>query len=206
MVVPPVPSRSSVLPDRAPDDREPELLSEPNAARLLARASELDELRRAGSSVADLRAAASEAGISKPAFDAALTEMQIAKQAPLPAVRKPASLRSTLRLVAASLAIVGGYTLYSYSVPDSPTEAAPPTAVTEEAIPLRCLSGAEAAVVARPILDRSWNTVVVNPSAPNVITIRATAAQSQQVKSALDALERGGSQACAAPIAPTATP
>ncbi len=55
-----------------PGDRDPEVLSEPAAARLLARASELDELRRAGTSVADLRAAAAEAGISAPAFDAAL--------------------------------------------------------------------------------------------------------------------------------------
>lgn len=192
------------MPNRSPDDRDPEVLSEPNAARLLARASELDELRRQGSSVADLRAAAAEAGISKPAFDAALTELQIAEQAPPPAVRQSASLRKTVMTVLASVALVGGYTLYSYSVPDASTRVAP-AGVTEEAILLRCLPGAEAAEVARPILDKSWNSVVVSAKTPDVITVRGTAEQLQQVKFTLDFVQREGPRACTVPP-PTATP
>lgn len=46
------------------------------ASRLLARASELDALRSDDLAIADLRAAAAEAGISGPAFDAALSELR----------------------------------------------------------------------------------------------------------------------------------
>ena len=45
------------------------------AERLLARAAELDAGRRDGVSVAVLRAAAEEAGIARPAFEAALAEL-----------------------------------------------------------------------------------------------------------------------------------
>ena len=82
------------MPNHLPDDRDPEVLSEPAAARLLARASELDELRRAGSTVAELRAAAAEAGISASAFDAALTELKQSGQAPLPDVGRQPRRRS----------------------------------------------------------------------------------------------------------------
>ena len=57
-------------------------MSEPTAARLLAQASELDQLHASGSAVADLRASATEAGIAAPAFDAALAEMQDRRTAP----------------------------------------------------------------------------------------------------------------------------
>jgi len=45
-------------------------------SRLLTRASELDALRSDDLAIADLRAAAAEAGISGPAFDAALSELR----------------------------------------------------------------------------------------------------------------------------------
>jgi hypothetical protein len=54
----------------APPDLQ--VLPDREAARLLARASELDAERRAGTPVTELRAAAAEAGISAPAFEAAL--------------------------------------------------------------------------------------------------------------------------------------
>ena len=65
-----------------PMDPELRVVSEPIAAQLLAQASELDQLHASGSAVADLRAAATEAGIAAPAFDAALAEMQDRRAAP----------------------------------------------------------------------------------------------------------------------------
>ena len=56
-----------------------EVLPEQVASRLLTRASELDAAQRAGSAVAELRAAATEAGISSAAFDAALSELHEGK-------------------------------------------------------------------------------------------------------------------------------
>ncbi|HYW30940.1 MAG TPA: hypothetical protein VE869_05480 [Gemmatimonas sp.] len=58
--------------DRTPSPRDSEIVSESVAARLLARASELDAARRTGVEVADLRTAAMEAGISAASFEAAL--------------------------------------------------------------------------------------------------------------------------------------
>ena len=61
---------------RTPSDRDREVVPEQVATRLLERASEMDAARTSGSSVADLRAAAAEAGISAQSFDAALAELQ----------------------------------------------------------------------------------------------------------------------------------
>jgi len=52
------------------------VIPEELASRLLARASELDVLRSDDLTIVDLRAAAAEAGISGPAFDAALSELR----------------------------------------------------------------------------------------------------------------------------------
>ena len=49
-------------------EREREILPDPVATRVLQRASELEALSRAGASVAELLAAALEAGISESAF------------------------------------------------------------------------------------------------------------------------------------------
>jgi hypothetical protein len=54
--------------DRRPREPDAEVLSDPVAERLLARASELDAAHGAGAAVDDLRAAAAEAGISAGAF------------------------------------------------------------------------------------------------------------------------------------------
>ena len=69
------PPRSAVQ-KRSPIELDSEFLPDRQAARLLERASEMDVARTGGSSVADLRAAAAEAGISAHSFDAALAEMQ----------------------------------------------------------------------------------------------------------------------------------
>ena len=58
----------------ADERRKLDLLSEAARERVLARASEIDAAR--GTRVADLRAAATEAGISAEAFDQALAELE----------------------------------------------------------------------------------------------------------------------------------
>ncbi|HEV8361990.1 MAG TPA: hypothetical protein VGQ52_00615 [Gemmatimonadaceae bacterium] len=73
---------------RPPGEPDAEVLPEQVASRLLTRASELDAAQRAGSVVAELRAAATEAGISPAAFDAALSELHAGK-AQLPDEIKP---------------------------------------------------------------------------------------------------------------------
>ena len=65
--------------DRHSPKPNPEVLSEPVRTRLLERATELDAAYRVGGTVAELRAAAIEAGILAPAFDAALAEMRDAE-------------------------------------------------------------------------------------------------------------------------------
>ena len=66
--------------DRHSPKPNPEVLSEPVRTRLLERATELDAAYRVGGTVAELRAAAIEAGISASAFDAALAEMRDAEE------------------------------------------------------------------------------------------------------------------------------
>ena len=184
--------------NRVPDDRDPEVLSAPAAARLLARASELDELRRAGSTVSELRAAAAEAGISAPAFDAALVELQAAGQATLPEVKKPPRRRSRL----AALAAGGVVALVFVSRMLFPTSGAAEPLV-EESIPLRCLSANQAAELVRP-LHTDGNTTLSGKDGRDVLTIRATPEQVQRVRSTI--AEREESLACTVPPAPPATP
>jgi hypothetical protein len=181
--------------NRTPGDRDPEVLSEPNAARLLARASELDELRRAGSTVAELRAAAAEAGISAPAFDAALTELQQAGQAPLPDVRRPPRRRLgrvfTLA-VASMLGILFGARML-FPVPGS---SEPAGRVAELRIPLRCLTPDEATELVEPLLGESWNSVSSDRAISRGIIVRATQEQLTQVQALLAKHEREGSATC----------
>ena len=56
-------------------DGESTRLSDDTAQRLLARATQLDSARTAGMSIAELRRAATEAGIAPEAFDQALIEL-----------------------------------------------------------------------------------------------------------------------------------
>src|SRR5688572_4542995 len=73
------PGRSSVH-RRLPTDPDTEVLPDALATRVLARASELDAAFATGT-VANLRSAAVEAGISSRAFDAALAEVRAADKA-----------------------------------------------------------------------------------------------------------------------------
>jgi hypothetical protein len=174
--------------NRNPNEPDPESLPEPIAERLLARASELDAAQ-SGPSVADLRAAAAEAGISTRAFDQALAEIQATR-------RVPEGSRRTRRwrLIAAVVALLaGGALTVSRTFGWGGSSVAP--AMVEEVISLRCLSGGDAAELIRPLLKLPENTVYSTNNS-QVLRIRATAEQMQQVKALLDKNEAAESPAC----------
>lgn len=192
--------------NRPPSKPDPEVLPEAVATRLLARASQLDVAHGAGSAVVDLRAAAAEAGISASAFDAALDELQGDRKAPLSDVGERPRRRSRMRLLTGAVAVLIAIGALAYSRQRAPVgEAAVPGApIVEEAIRLRCLSPGEAAELIRPLLSLRANRIVYSPAqAPRVLTIRATPAQMQNVRSVLEKYEGAGSPACA--LRPTAT-
>lgn len=91
-------------PDRTPLDQL--RLSEEAARRLLDRASELDAARGRTLTVAHLREAAHEAGISVHAFDAALLEMEQAS--PVPATPTPVPAMRPRRRAARRFGLVVG--------------------------------------------------------------------------------------------------
>lgn len=180
-------------------DPDPNVLSEPMAARLLARASELDQLHKTGSSINDLRLAATEAGIAEPAFDAALAELQ--SRAPSRAVDARGRARRRTRLViwtavltmvaaAATLAVVAQRTARS----DVAVSTAP---LIDDAILLQCLAPDEAAALIRPVLTLRENQVIVRPTqTPRLLMLRATAGQLQRVKALLAPYEVADSPTC----------
>jgi len=178
--------------DHRPFDTESKVLSEPVAARLLERASELDAARSAGLQVEELRAAATQAGISASAFDAALDELQRTGE-PAVAVeneRRPRH-RSRWTLTVGFVAMGAAFLLYGIGRNVAPVEA-----VVQRSFPLQCLSLAEAGALIRPILAE--NGVAYAPAnAQRVLTVRATQAQIDKVRSVLDQQESAGSPACA---------
>ena len=186
--------------NRPPSRPDSEILSEPVAARLLERASELDVAHRAGSAVVDLRAAAAEAGISASAFDAALVELHDSQKTPLPFAGASTRRRSrTWALIGAVAALIALYAIARSRAPTPVSDVAVPgVPIVEEAIQLRCLSPGEAAELIRPLLQLRSNTVVYSPAnAPRLIVIRATVAQMRSVRSLLEKHEGVGSPTCA---------
>lgn len=181
--------------DRRLPEPAPEVLSEPVRARLLERATELDSAYRAGGTVAELRAAAIEAGISAPAFDAALAELRDAEQ-PRPSVTQaPIKPRRPWRPFAAAIAAL--VALGSVGLARNPTPASASAPMIEESIRLRCLSSGQAADLARPFLRLPTNTVVYSPErTPGELTIRATREQIDNVRAALNRNDGAGSPAC----------
>lgn len=197
------------MPNRPPAQPDREVLSEPAVARLLARASELDAAGRAGSAVDDLRAAAAEAGISAGAFDAALAELRGSENATVP--DRPAESRRrshvwAIAVAVAALMVAGAAWMVVRKAPAG-DDGVPRNSIVEEAILLRCLSPGEAAGLIRPVLPLRGNTIMLSPAnAPRVITIRAPAAQLNDVKSLLERYEGAGSSACTARPIPLAKP
>jgi hypothetical protein len=194
---------------RLPPEPDAEVLPDAVAARLLARASELDAAHGAGAVGADLRAAAAEAGISARAFDAALAELHAAGPAAAPEVHRPRHRRPRWALAAGAAALVAATALAVSRVVPAPIGADVRTGapIVEQAILLRCLSQSEAAELLRPYLRLPANSIVSAPGGPSrVLVVRATAEQMQQLRSVLDQYERDGSSACVRRPAPAMVP
>ena len=147
---------------RLPAESNSEVLSNPVAERLLERASELDAALRGGTpAVSELRSAATEAGISPQAFDAALAELRDTEEASAPNVTAPPpARRRTWALAAAVMALIAVGTLGVAR--RAPVDAAGAPMI-ERAFLVRCLSADQAAALIRPVLDLPTNTVVVSP-------------------------------------------
>jgi hypothetical protein len=170
------------------------VLPEPLASRVLERASELDAAQRTGTRVADLRAAAAEAGISQSAFDAAVKELEREQATSLDDSRKGPRRRYriwALGAIAATITLVmwAAFRAIPMGVAAVQAEAA----LVEQAVVLRCIPAAEATQLIRPVLNLPGNTIVVTKGAPRVLTIRATSEQLQQVKAILDQSESAAS-------------
>ena len=183
---------------RRPADSDRDEIPQRVATQVLARASELDAARSAAITVAQLRAAAVEAGISTSAFDRALAEVQVAEETPVPATS--GSSRRWRRAWTIAGAVVFLLAAAMFARLRAPIPASAQTLV-EETIVLRCLSPAEAAELVRPILTGPSATVTIPSAAgaPRVLLVRGTPAQLQQVKSTIDRHDGVGSPACATP-------
>lgn len=186
--------------NRRSDEPTPDALPEPVASRLLARASELDAAREARVRVADLRAAADEAGISAHAFDAALSELREGETiapASSPA-RVPRVARGWRRAAAGAALVIVGALVASRLLAPGGADAVPAVSMVDEAILLRCLAPGEAAALVRPMLQLAGNRVLASPaSAPRVLTIHATREQLRQVHDRLASYEGAEGAACA---------
>ncbi|MEO7520176.1 MAG: hypothetical protein ABIW79_00030 [Gemmatimonas sp.] len=186
------------------------------AARLLARASELDmqygddnavvtqsveiDLR----AVTDLRKAAIEAGISRRAFDAAFAELGRVEQDRVPDVSRRPMRRSRMwGLVAAAVTVIAaGAIAVEQSRPWMPT-----AATVEEAFVLRCITAEEATPLVLSVVGDPRNTqLTIHTSAPRVLTIRTTPAQMRNVRAVLAEYEGTGSPAGCATAGPPVPP
>ena len=159
---------------------EREVLPNQLSERLLARAAELDAAQRVGANIAELRAAAAEAGISPAAFDTALEELRGVQQAP--AVPSP---RRRPRIGGLALALLAVILVGSFAVGRA---VVPPTIPTiEQAFLLRCLPVGEAAELVRPMLEPQSGMIMASPTrAPRVLTVRTTPEQMPVVRALLD--------------------
>ena len=178
---------------RLPAESNSEVLSNPVAERLLERASELDAALHGGTlAVSELRSAATEAGISSQAFNAALAELRDPEEASAPNVTAPPpARRRTWTLAAAPVMALIAMGPLGVAGARSDAAGAP---MIERAFLVRCLSADQAAALIRPVLDLPTNTVVVSPArATGVFTVRATSAQFENVRSVLDPYEGAGS-------------
>ena len=185
------------------------LLPADAAARLLARASELDMALRDSDAVldhhvandvravTDLRTAAIQAGISARAFDVALAEMIGTEQARVPdGSEAPRRLFRmwTLAAAAATLIAVGTVALEQ----SWPWRPAVPT--VDEAFVLRCMTAEDAVPLILPVIGDLRNTEFTsNQRTPRVLTVRTTQANMRNVRSVLAEHEGTGSPATCVP-------
>ena len=170
-------------------ERDSEILPDPVATRVLARASELETLRRAGASVAELRAAALEAGISESAFEEALGEIQRAEAAGVPDVRRPTASRLRIAVTVATVVLfLAGIFVGLRTVPG-------PASVVEETFTLRCLPANEAASMLRPVLVQT-GTISFSMRIPTELKITGTPQQLEQARAILAEQDAPGSASC----------
>ena len=184
---------------RLPEKPEVQVLDEPLAARVLARASELESALGASVTVTDLRAAAAEAGISTRAFDAALAEVQNAERAHIP----PSGPRGRRRLMwPITVMFAFLITVATFAVGRTVAPAPVPAAgsMVEEAFLLRCLSQSQAAEMIRPVLrDRTHATIYAPGNAAGILRIHATPEDMQRARSVIDKYEGPGAPTCTVP-------
>ena len=173
--------------ERRPVLTETDVLSEQVARNLLARASELDAALKGGTSIATLRAAAAEAGISSTAFDAALAEARAETPAPSDGVAARRSRRRSW-LAGAALLVVG---IASIGVQRSTV----PVGTVEGSVQIRCLSQEDALEVIRPYVDRN-SSVYARPGS-HYLRLRATRAQIDRIRSVIAQAE-GAATSCTA--------
>jgi len=192
------------VPSRDPAARDPDVLPAAAAERLLVRASLLDAAQNEAVSVAHLRAAAAEAGISPFAFERALAEVS-AGTSPAPAAARPSGRRGWPWITGAAAAALLALGALATAGPRPRADTPAGVATMEEAILLRCLSPGEAAELVRPLIRDGASVARWNPTtAPRVLTIRTTPATMQRVKALLAAHE--GAQARTCPVPESSAP
>lgn len=192
--------------NRPPDDHDARVLPETEVARLLARASELDARRRAGHSIGELRAAATEAGISAHAFEAALEELQGERplDTPSPAA-PPAPVRGRARpgarwlIALPALLVALAIGSRAAAPPGGQAEAGEP--IHDATLEVRCVTAREAAEAIRPLLtDRRSSVRFRSADGPRTLDVRATEVQLQRARAAIIELERAA-PTCPADVA-----
>jgi hypothetical protein len=185
---------------RLPEKPEVQVLDEPLAARVLARASELESVLGAGVPVTHLRAAAAEAGISTRAFDAALAEVQTAERAHAPGASEPRSRRRLAWPITAMFAFLIAVATVAVGRTVAPAPIPAPGSMVEEAFLLRCLSPSQAGELIRPVLrERTKATIYAPGNAPGILRIRSTPEDLQRARSVIDKYEGPGAPACTVP-------
>jgi xanthosine utilization system XapX-like protein len=168
---------------RKPDG---EILPDAVTARVLTRASELDALRRTGATVAELRAAATEAGISAEAFDAALAELEEAESTQVSTAVVGTRRRSKLKVVMALVALLALGVAFALARMVEPRGAPAAVTTVEQTLPLGCLTPTRLSELVRPVVDPQTTTISFSDGSPSVFTIRATPAEIEKVKAVLD--------------------
>ncbi len=177
------------------DDR---IIPDPIASTLLRRATELDATLGDGTTVAQLREAAAEAGITNTAFDAALAELNdaptlVRSDGP----RVPSRRRYLALAVGGAAMLLGVVFALSQSSASSGAPFAIGASMIDETIPLRCLSPSDAAELVRPLLPLRENGILIRAEAPHTIRVRGTATQVERVRAEIERHEPVLGASCA---------
>jgi hypothetical protein len=195
------------MPIRPAEPPGTELVPESVAAHLLARAGELDAAAAAAAvPVAELRAAAVEAGISERAFEAALVEWRQAGAARGRPHGRGWRRRLRVGLLAAVAAVLlaGGAFAVSSARRRAgrPPQAGAPQAgapQVDERFIMRCLGPGEVVGLVRQLgrLPPGVHAMVLDPTfAPRVLNLHGTRAQLNRARALLHEYEGAGASGC----------